>query len=102
MQQAVDAAAAAAAAVAALCAQLSHKLNQILPRVTLFAAAAAAAACQSRPDQWQMPVAGGTKLSADFGYDCRLINAIRNNKQARSWADPSRSERGSAAEKWND
>lgn len=77
MQQAVDAAAAAAAA--ALCAQLSHKLNQILPRVTLFAAACLPIAARSMANA----LAGGTKLSADFGYDCRLINAIRNNKQAR-------------------
>lgn len=37
-------------------------------------------------------------LSADFGYDCRLINAIRNNKQTRSreLILPSRSQSGSA------
>jgi len=29
-----------------------------------------------------------TKPNADFGYDCRLINAIRNNKQAVAVADP--------------
>lgn len=68
---------------AALCAQLSHKLNQIWPRVTLFAAAVAAANRGQINGKWQSLGGGRTKLSADFGYDCRLINAIRNNKQAR-------------------
>jgi len=66
-----------------LCAQLSHKLNQIF--------------CQSHTFCWpvESPRVGRhqwetlswksvafTKPNADFGYDCRLINAIRNNKQA--------------------
>lgn len=43
-------------------------------------------------------MAGFTKPNADFGYDCRLINAIRNNKQAvAAVADPLRE--GSATKK---
>lgn len=69
----------------ALCAQLSHKLNQILARVTLFAATSRATSMASGGEP---RLAGFTKPNADFGYDCRLINAIRNNKQA--VADPLR------------
>lgn len=58
-----------------LCAQLSHKPKQISARVTLFAGRPAG--CWQAGEEQVEQING----LADFGYDCRLINAIRNNKQ---------------------